>query len=187
MKQDILEKLHTSHLGIVKCRERARQSVWWPGLSTQLVQMIKNCRECCKERSQPAEPLITLKLPELPFQKIGTDLSEWEKRTYLLVVDYYSRYIEIALLKRTTSSEVITHLKSIFARHGIPELIVSDNGPHYSVKSFRNSCKNTNVDLSPAVLVPSKQWWGWTCRSAEEGGWPTSGIVNNPTEQLPCR
>ena len=136
MKQDILEKLHTGHLGIVKCRERARQSVWWPGLSTQLVQMIKNCRECCKQQCQPAEPLITSELPELPFQKIGTDLFEWEKRTYLLVVDYYSRYIEIALLKRTTSSEVITHLKSIFARHGIPELIVSDNGPQYSSEEF---------------------------------------------------
>ena len=133
MKQ---EKLYTGQLGIVKCRERARQSVWWPGLSTQLVQLIKNCRECCKERCQPAEPLITSELPELPFQKIGTDLFEWEKRTYLLVVDYYSRYIEIALLKRATSSEVITHLKSIFARHGIPELIVSDNGPHYSSEEF---------------------------------------------------
>jgi len=155
MKQDILEKLHTSHLGIVKCRERARQSVWWPGLSTQLVQMIKNCCECCKERSQPAEPLITLKLPELPFQKIGTDLSEWEKRTYLLVVDYYSRYIEIALLKRTTSSEVITHLKSIFARHGIPELIVSDNGPHHSSEEFSKFVQEYqcwHVTSSPCTL-----------------------------------
>ena len=151
VKQDILEKLHTGHLGIVKCRERARQSVWWPGLSTQLVQMIKNCRECCKERCQPAEPLITSELPELPFQKIGPDLFEWEKQTYLLVVDSYSRYIEIALLKRTTSSEVITHLKSIFARHGIPELIVSDNGPQYSSEELRNLCANTNVDMSPAV------------------------------------
>ena len=87
MKQDFLEKLHTGQLGIVKCRDRARQSVWWPGLSTQLVQLIKNCRECCKQRCQPAEPLITSELPELPFQKIGTDLFEWEKRTYLLVVD----------------------------------------------------------------------------------------------------
>ena len=110
MKQDILEKLHTGHLGIVKCRERARQSVWWPGLSTQLVQMIKNCRECCKQRCQPAEPLITSELPELPFQKIGTDLFEWEKRTYLLVVDYYSRYIEIALLNNSPQEFQIAHL-----------------------------------------------------------------------------
>lgn len=91
---------------------------------------------CCKEHAQPAEPLITSELPELPFQKVGTDLSEWEKRSYLLVVDYYSQYIEIALLKRTTAAEVITHMKSIFARHGIPELCVSDIGPQYSSEEF---------------------------------------------------
>jgi len=136
LSQDILKKLHTGHQGIVKCRERARQSVWWPGLSTQLLQMIKDCRVCCKEHTQPAEPLITSELPELPFQKVETDLFEWEKRSYLLVVDYYSRYIEIALLKRTTAAEVIAHMKSIFARHGIPELCVSDNGPQYSSEEF---------------------------------------------------
>ena len=136
LRQDILEKLHTGHQGIVKCRERARQSVWWPGLSTQLLQKVKDCCICCKEHTQPAEPLITSELPELPFQKVGTDLFEWEKRTYLLLVDYYSRYIEIALLKGTTATEVIAHMKSIFARHGIPELIVSDNGPQYSSKEF---------------------------------------------------
>ena len=90
MRQDILKRLHTGHQGIVKCRERARQSVWWPGLSTQLIQLVKNCRECCREQKQPAEPLIMSELPELPFQKVGTDLFEWEKRSYLLVVDYYS-------------------------------------------------------------------------------------------------
>ena len=75
-------------------------------------------------------------LPELPYQKVGTDLFEWKKRTYLLLVDYYSRYIEIALLSRPTAAEVITHLKSIFARHGIPELVMSDNGPQYSCDAF---------------------------------------------------
>jgi len=77
LRQDILKKLHAGHQGIVKCRERARQSVWWPGLSTQLLQMIRDCCVCCKEHAQPAEPLITSELPELPFQKVGTDLFEW--------------------------------------------------------------------------------------------------------------
>ena len=48
------------------------------------------------------------------------------------MVDYYSRFIEIAKLSSTSSSMVITHLKSIFARHGIPEVVVSDNGPQLS-------------------------------------------------------
>ena len=135
LRSDVLERLHTGHQGIVKCRERARQSVRWPGLSAQLEKVVKNCRECCREQLQRAEPLMPSVLPELPFQKVGTDLFEWEKRTYLLLVDY-SRYIEIALLSRPTAAEVITHLKSIFARHGIPELVMSDNGPQYSCDAF---------------------------------------------------
>ena len=120
----------------MKCRERARQSVWWPGLSAQLEKVVKNFRECCREQLQRAEPLMPSVLPELPFQKVETDLFEWEKRTYLLLVDYYLRYIKIALLSRPTAAKVITHLKSIFARHGIPELVMSDNGPQYSCDAF---------------------------------------------------
>ena len=136
MRHDILAKLHGGHQGIVKCRARARESVWWPGLSVELQEMITNCRVCTKERTQHPEPLIPSELPELPFQKVGTDLFEWEKHTYLLLMDYYSRFIEIALLSRPTTAEVINHLKSIFARHGIPEIVVSDNGPQYSCEAF---------------------------------------------------
>ena len=136
LRQDILRRLHTGHQGIMKCRERARQSVWWPGLSAQLEKMVRNCEECCKYQSQRAEPLMPSVLPELPFQKVGTDLFEWKKRVYLLLVDYYSRYIEIALLNSQTAAEVIAHMKSIFVRHGIPELVVSENGPQYSCEAF---------------------------------------------------
>ena len=64
------------------------------------------------------------------------DIFEWKKASYLLLVDYYSRYIEIAKLSRPTSGEVIMHTKSIFARHGIPETVISDNGPQFSSKEF---------------------------------------------------
>ena len=136
LQKEILQRIHTGHLGITKCREHARQSVWWPGLSTQLSQLIKSCKECCKEQSQRALPLHPSPLPDLPFQKVGTDLFEWKKKTYLLIVDYFSRFIEISLLSRTTAEDVIHHMKSIFARHGVPEIVISDNGPQYASEAF---------------------------------------------------
>ena len=57
----------------------------------------------------------------------GTDLFEWKQVSYLLVVDYNLRFIEIVKLSSTTSRGVINHLKSTFARHGIPQIVVSDN------------------------------------------------------------
>ena len=136
MQLSMLDKVHTGHQGITKCRERARQSIWWPGLSRQLDELVKNCPECSKAQKQRAQPLITSSFPELPWQKVATDLFEWKHQNYLLIVDYFSRYIEIALLKGTSADEVIRHTKSTFARHGIPELVISDNGPQFSAESY---------------------------------------------------
>ena len=142
LQKEILERIHTSgHQGITKCRERARQSVWWPGLSTQLEELVKTCKTCCIHQQQRAEPLIPSELPELPWLKVGTDLFEWKNCNYLLIVDYYSRFIEVALLSKTTAQEVIRHTKSIFARHGIPELVISDNGPQYSSDAYEQFSK----------------------------------------------
>ncbi|KAL1447548.1 hypothetical protein WDU94_012414 [Cyamophila willieti] len=62
---------------------------------------------------------------------------EFNGKHYVLVVDYYSKFIETALCSNTTSSMVISHVKSIFARHGIPQIVVSDNGPQFSSQEFK--------------------------------------------------
>lgn len=74
-------------------------------------------------------------LPQLPLQKVATDLFEW-KQMYLLIVDCYSWYIEIVCLKGATAEEVIIHTKITFARHGIPKVVISDNGPQFSLGAY---------------------------------------------------
>lgn len=138
LRADVLAQIHTGHQGLNKCRERARQSVWWPGLSKEIKNLVESCQTCRQNYTQKDEPLISSPFPELPWQKVGMDLFEFKKSTYLLVVDYYSRYIEIAKLKQLTAAEVILHSKSIFARQGIPEEVISDNGPQFSAEVFAN-------------------------------------------------
>ena len=75
-------------------------------------------------------------MPQLPWQKVAIDLFDWKQETYLLVVDYFSRYIEIARFNRPTTTEAVTHLKSIFAHHGIPETLISANRPQYASQEF---------------------------------------------------
>ena len=67
---------------------------------------------------------------------------EWKQTSYLLVIDYYSRYIEIAKLTTTSANDVIRHLKSIFARHGIPAKVFTDNGPQFSANLFSSFSKS---------------------------------------------
>ena len=72
---------------------------------------------------------------------VGTDLFEWRGQHYLLIVDYLSRFPEIARLESTSSAQVIAHMKSIFSRQGIPVVVRSDNGPQYSSDAFKQFAK----------------------------------------------
>ncbi|XP_011406246.1 PREDICTED: uncharacterized protein K02A2.6-like [Amphimedon queenslandica] len=142
LRQQVLNQIHTGHQGLTKCRERARLSVWWPCLSQDIQRLIERCHSCRVSQEQRAEPLISSPFPELPWQKVGMDLFEFKKTTYLLIVDYYSRYIEVAKLRHLTAGEVVLQCKSIFARHGIPEEVISDNGPQFTAQSFSDfSCE----------------------------------------------
>ena len=66
MRLDVLDRIHEAHQGITKCRERAKASVWWPGLSKQLEELVNNCSTCIKERVNVAEPAIPSDLPDRP-------------------------------------------------------------------------------------------------------------------------
>jgi len=129
--------------------------VWWPAITKDIEDTINCCLVCCKTRFQYAEPLMSSGFPDYPWQRVASDLFEWKKQKYLLVIDYYPRFIEIARMSTATSSDVINHLKSIFARHGIPESLTSDNGPQYSAELFSTFAKDygfTHLTSSPHYL-----------------------------------
>uniref|UniRef100_A0A3B3I785 Gypsy retrotransposon integrase-like protein 1 n=1 Tax=Oryzias latipes TaxID=8090 RepID=A0A3B3I785_ORYLA len=140
---EILKKIHAGHQGLTKCRERANSSVWWPGLSAELKNTVMQCQTCQEQkRSQQKEPLISTPLPDRPWKRIGLDLCKYNKNNYLIVSDYYSRFLEILHLPSTTSFQVIQRLKATFARFGIPDEVVSDNGPQFSCAEFREFAKD---------------------------------------------
>ena len=96
--------------------------------------------------------MIASDLPDYPWQKVASDQLFWKEKTYLEVVDYYSRFIEVSPLACTTSQSIIISLKTIFSRFGIPEIFTSDNGPNYASKDFANFAKDygfTHVTSSP--------------------------------------
>ena len=95
-----------------------------------------SCMQSVSPTECRAEPLIPTSFPDYPWQKVAADLFTWKNNNYLILVDYYSRYMEMSKLSSTTSTSVIQHIKSIFAIHGIPETFISDNGPQFSSSSF---------------------------------------------------
>ena len=136
-RMEILERIHEGHLGVSKCTQRAKRAVWWPSLNKAIEEMISHCSVCRNRAPEVIEPLRPLDTPRHPWQVLASDLFHHNGRDYLLVVDLYSRYPEITALQSTTSKEIVKHLKSFFARHGIPELLISDNAGQYTSEEFR--------------------------------------------------
>ena len=143
----VLDQLHLGHQGITKCRQWAEQSIWWPGLSTQLAECVRGCTTCAWNQTQGAEPLLPNQLPSSLWQKIADDFFKYKLRTYLLVVDYYSSFIELALLSTMTSSETIWHLLSIFARHCFLEELVTDNGSQFTSHESVSLCMSIRSSI----------------------------------------
>ena len=123
MRPDMLCQIHKSHLGIAKCTQRAREVLFWPGMSVDVEQMVTTVPR------------------SFPWQKIGTDLFELQGEHYLLSECYRSKFPEITKMESLRSSFVAQELTRQFGAHGIPAEVVSDNGPHFSSSDFQEFAK----------------------------------------------
>ena len=95
--------------------------------------MVKACTGCQTYRnSHTKEPLIPHDVPNRPWHKLGVDLFHFINNNYLLLADYGSKFPILRKLNSTTSAAIIEHMKMIFSEHGIPEILMSDNGPQFS-------------------------------------------------------
>jgi hypothetical protein len=138
LRQKLLVKLHEGHLGMEKCKRRARESIYWPGLSTSIEQMVRRCHTCQQLLpSKGTEPMIPHTIPTQPWQKVGSDLFQYNNKHYLIIADYYSLFPEVYLLTSTKAKDIVNITKDVFARHGIPEEIITDNGPQYKCREYR--------------------------------------------------
>ena len=126
----MLARLHSSHLGIEACLRKARDQIYWPNMTTHIKEVVAKCEDCAEyQTANPQQPMQTHKIPERPWSRVGSDLFSLHSKDYIVLVDYYSDFVEVDLLKNTNSSTVIKFLKAQFSRHGIPDVLVTDNGP----------------------------------------------------------
>ncbi|XP_020606658.1 uncharacterized protein K02A2.6-like [Orbicella faveolata] len=140
LQREILTKLHAAHQGTEKTKLRARSSVYWRGLNKDIDEMTKTCSTCQElHPSQQREPLIPTEVPPRAWHTIGTDLFTLEGSEYLVVTDYYLKYPFVRQIPRgqSNSHTVVKMLRQTFSKQGIPKVVRSDNGPHYSGQAFQ--------------------------------------------------
>ena len=148
-RQHILNVLHESHQGFDKCKENAKTAVWWPTLNADLKSLTSSCRYCLERKpNQRYEPMKATALPSRPWEMLGADIFFVQGRAFLVVVDYYSRWIEIKSLKNQTSEAVIKEFRSIFMTHGMPEIFIADNGTQFVSSEFEEYRQEVGFTLS---------------------------------------
>ena len=145
LRSHTLKKLHRSHQGIEKTKRLAGQCIFWPGMNSQIDDIISKCRTCRQHRnSNTREPL---KLHQLPC-----DHGNASQQIYLNGKAANTSSLLITTVDTRKAKTVINKTKSIFSRHGIPEEIVSDNGSQYSSdenKQFATDYGSTHTTISP--------------------------------------
>ena len=139
--QATLSNAHEGHQGIVRTKQMVREKVWWPGIAQQVEAMVKACLPCQSVAGKStAEPLRPTMMPDRPWQDVHIDLcGPFPSGESLLVCeDACTRWPEVAILRSTTSAAIIGCLRKIFAVHGLPEKVVTDNGANLASEEFEN-------------------------------------------------
>ena len=137
MQNEMLSLIHLGHMGMEKCKHRARDVLFWPCMCKQIEQLVRQCDKCQERRmANTKEPMVPHDIPSRPWQILSSDVFTWEGNDYIVLTDYYSRYFEVQKLSNTSSAVIIECLKNIFSRHGIPEKLVSDNASYYTSNEF---------------------------------------------------
>ena len=138
LRGEILSQIYVGHMGIEKCRRRAREVVYWPGINQEIETMVRKCNTCIRfSDHNNKQPLQHHEVPNRPWQKVGADLGTCGGKEYLIICDYFSLYPEVFQLRNITSTTVISKIKAAFARQGTADVLVSDNGQQFKSKEFQ--------------------------------------------------
>ncbi|XP_052813877.1 uncharacterized protein K02A2.6-like [Mya arenaria] len=145
-RQRILEELHDQHLGMCRMKAVARSYVWWENIYRDIENMVRACDTCMSVQNSPYKaPLHPWKWATRPWQRVHIDFAEFRQQNFLVVIDSYSKWIEVMPMKLTTSAKTIEKLRGLFSTWGLPEELVSDNDPRFTSVDFKDFMGNNGI------------------------------------------
>ena len=143
----MVDLLHESHPGMCKLKALARSYVWWPGIDEDLEAKVRNCVVC--QESRPLDrpvPIHPWEWPQKPWSRLHLDYAgPLFGKMYLVLIDAHSKWIEAKGVSSATSAATIEQLTSIFSVHGLPEVLVTDNGSCFTSTEFKEFIKQNGI------------------------------------------
>ncbi|XP_008189968.2 uncharacterized protein K02A2.6-like [Acyrthosiphon pisum] len=128
-RKSILTELHSCHIGMSSIKSIARSYFWWPSIDKEIKDMARNCNECINARPNPPKSVLTpWKWPQRQWTRVHCDfLGPYKNKTFLIIVDATTKWLEVFQVNSMTAQTVITKLSELIARFGIPRTITTDN------------------------------------------------------------
>ncbi|BHF81902.1 hypothetical protein SprV_0802503700 [Sparganum proliferum] len=125
----------------------ARSFAYWPGIDGDIDDLVRRCSRCQQAaKMPPRQPPIPWQPSERPWSRVHIDFAgSLNGVSYLILVDAYSKWPEIVPLNPATASATIAFLRRIFSQHGLPEVLVSDNGSQFTSSMFEDFCRQHNI------------------------------------------
>ena len=134
----VVAELHEGHPGIARMKSLARMYVWWPSITKDIEEAVRGCAECQLHQAMPPPaPLYPWSWPSRPWARLHLDYAgPVQGKMFLVLIDAHSKWIEAFCTPNATSSTVIEELRTTFARFGLPETVVTDNGTCFVSAEF---------------------------------------------------
>lgn len=138
-RAQVMEELHEAHPGVSRMKSLARSFVWWPGMDRALEDQVKACSKCQSNQKMPAPaPLHPWQWPGHPWSRLHLDFAgPCMGKMFLVMVDAHSKWLEAHIMSNITAPVTTETLRGIFAIHGLPDMIVTDNGPTFISEVFK--------------------------------------------------
>ena len=148
LHEQALENFHRSHMGIIKIKERACTSMFWPKIYNDIENFLCRCCPCMSHKiKQTAEPLEH-DIPTKPWCSLMLDNFEYKGSLYLLIYDRFTRFIVVKKCADLSAHSAILYLLEVFSEHGVPSNIHSDRGRSFVSKEFDVFCKDLGISLN---------------------------------------
>lgn len=141
LRNRFLADLHEGHQGITRTQRRAKTCIYWPNINNDIEALVSQCHICQKHQpAQSKEPLMPIvpNVPNITWHTIGTDLFTIHGHDFLIIADYHSKFPVVERLPKDTSSNTVASITAkIFSMFGVPNVIISDNGPQFTGQAYR--------------------------------------------------
>lgn len=147
LQKNIIQMLHEEHPGICRMKSLARSYVWWPNLDEQIESVVKSCNVCQMTRkAMPKVPLHPWTWSTRKWQRVHADFAKKNGIYFLILIDSYSKWVEVFQMSGTNATKTIEKLRTCFSAYGVPENIVTDGGPPFQSEEFEEFLRSNGIN-----------------------------------------